>query len=239
MPTIPRTLTGKIEFFERHLPVWSDDPAAIGLSAAQVADLAALTAEARTRYDRARAARLVARAETGLQHEAIGAMMKLGTALVATIRAFADATDDEAGVMSRANLPPVDAPSPAPPPEPAANLTSELRNSGAIRLAWHGTVANGTFYTIWRRLEGEQGFTLLGSVSALAFTDETIPAGTPEATYQLRTHRDEFTSAPSVAISVRLGVRSAVGGAAVGVGAVGVGAGTGSPGTTAPRRAAA
>ncbi len=229
MPTIPRTLLGQIEFFERHLPVWSDDPAAIGLSAAQVADIAALTGAARTHYEQARAARLVARGETGRQNTSIASMMKLGTALVATIRAFADATDNEFGVFSRANIPPVDASSPAPPPEPAANLTSELRNSGAIRLTWRGTVANGTFYTIWRRLAGEPGFTLLGSVSDRRFDDTTIPAGTAEATYQVRTHRDTQTSELSEAISVRMGVRAEAGART----------GAGSPDTTASRRAAA
>ncbi|VAX38765.1 hypothetical protein MNBD_PLANCTO03-1911 [hydrothermal vent metagenome] len=205
MTTIPRTLQGKIQFFEQHLPRWSADPGSIGLGAQQVADIAALAEAARTDFDRARVARQAAQSATTLQHGSITSMMRLGTALVATIRAFADATDDEPGVLSRAGLSPVDAPSPAPPPEPVADVSHELLNSGAIRLSWRGTVANGTFYTIWRELEGERS--LLGSVSAREFTDTTIPAGTAEATYQLRTHRDELTSDLSEAILVRLGVR--------------------------------
>ncbi len=233
MTTIPRTLNGKIIFFEQHLPGWSADPGSIGLSAQQVADITLLTESARTDFDNAGVARQAAKSATILQHGSIGAMMKLGTALVATIRAYGDATDDEAEVFSRANLPLIDAPSPAPPPEIPADVSHSLRNSGAIRLAWRGTVANGTFYSIWRTITGVNGGerVLLGSVSAREFDDTTIPAGTAEATYQLRAHRDEFTSAPSVAICVKLGVGMRVD--------AGARTGARSPDTTAPRRAAA
>lgn len=229
MTTIPRTLNGRIIFFEQHLPSWSADPGAIGLSAQQVADITLLTEAARADFDAAHAARQLARSATILQHGSIGAMMRLGTALVATIRAYGDATDDEAEVAARANIPPIDAPSPAPPPTMATGLSHSLRNSGAIRLKWRGTVANGTFYSIWRTIAGDRE--LLGSVSARGFTDKTIPAGTPEASYQLRTHRDEHASAWSEMICVKLGV--------AGSGDAGARMGARSPDTTAPRRAAA
>ncbi|MDQ7013531.1 MAG: hypothetical protein Q9O74_06490, partial [Planctomycetota bacterium] len=95
------------------------------------------------------------------------------------------------------------------PPAIATDLTTTLRNTGAIELAWEGTIANGTVYTIWRKIGTSSPATLLGAVGARSFIDNTLPAGTPEATYFVRTHRGELSSDDSTHITVRLGVPEA------------------------------
>ncbi|VAX39984.1 hypothetical protein MNBD_PLANCTO03-1425 [hydrothermal vent metagenome] len=101
---------------------------------------------------------------------------------------------------------PAKAPEPLPPPLPAENLHATLLHSGALRLDWEGTTAHGTCYTLWRRLDPNTPASLLGAVCLRSFVDETLPAGTPEAVYFVRTHRGELTSDDSTHITVRLGV---------------------------------
>lgn len=131
---------------------------------------------------------------------------RIRSAIVATIRAKAKLTGDEAAVYSTSRLSPAKAPVPLPPPAKATNLGSTLLNSGALRLDWEGTTANGACYTIWRRLGTQRPETLLGAVCMRSFVDDTLPAGTPEATYLVRAHRGELSSDDSEHIAVRFGV---------------------------------
>ena len=183
MAEVPNTVLGKIEFFEQHIPVWSADPTAIGLTAQQIIDLTGLTGAARVAYNDAQSVRQTAKAATLTQNNAVADMMAFGTAAIATIKAFADISGDDQSVYAAA----------------------ELLNTGQIKLSWKGTVAHGTFYAVWRRLGEGQPYETLGSVSAKSFTDTTIPVATPEATYYLITHRDELSSEATEPITVRFG----------------------------------
>jgi hypothetical protein len=78
-----------------------------------------------------------------------------------------------------------------------------------MRLSWRGTIAHGTYYTVHRRLGAGQPFEMLGSPAAREFVDETLPAGTAEATYFVRTLRDGQASDDSEPITVRLGTPGA------------------------------
>jgi len=136
-------------------------------------------------------------------------MMEFGTAVISTIKAFADISGDDQSVYAAAEIDPDGAPAPLAPPVPATNVRADLLNTGEIKLAWKGTVANGTFYAVWRRLDSETEYETLGSVSAKSFVDTTIPLGTPEANYYLVTHRDELSSDSTEPITVRFGVTGA------------------------------
>ena len=205
MAEVPNTVLGKIEFFEQHIPVWSADPTAIGLTAQQIIDLTGLTGAARVAYNDAQSVRQTAKAATLTQNNAVADMMAFGTAAIATIKAFADISGDDQSVYAAAEITPDGSPSPLPPPVPATELAAELLNTGQIKLSWKGTVAHGTFYAVWRRLGEGQPYETLGSVSAKSFTDTTIPVATPEATYYLITHRDELSSEATEPITVRFG----------------------------------
>lgn len=227
MSEIPDTINGKIQYFEQHIPLWSADPAAIGLSAQQIIDITSLTGAARVAYNDAQAARQASKSATVTQTAAVASMMTLGTALVATIRAYADASGDNPEVYAAAGIAPPAPPSPLSPPVPATDVAASLLNSGEVRLSWTGTVANGTFYTVHRRLGAGQPFELIGSAAAKSFVDTTIAAGTAEATYFLRTHRDELVSDDSEPITVRFGVAGAAGvetGGGEGTGSLGLAA---------------
>ncbi len=206
MSEIPDTVLGKIEYFEQHIPVWAADPTAIGLTAQQIADLTNYTAAARVAYNDTQALRSQAKASTLNQTTSVKAMMAFGTAVIATIKAFADINGNDQDVYVQAEITPDNTPAPLAPPVPATELRADLLNTGEIKLTWKGTVANGTFYSVWRKLADETNFDTLGSVSAKNFVDASVPQGTSEAVYYLVTHRDELSSEATEPIFVRFGV---------------------------------
>ena len=113
MPTLPDSREARITFFEIHLPVWEADPAAIGLDAALVAQLAQETAEARAALEAASAARQASKSATQYLYDRSDRMSRTGGAAIDTIRAFAKASGD-VEVYSLAQIPAPAAPTPAP-----------------------------------------------------------------------------------------------------------------------------
>ena len=203
MATVDNTYLGRLEFFEARLPVWAKNPAAIGLSTGDLDELALRVAEARARYDSLASLRSRVRAETSAQKDANTAMYDLGIDLVQTIRAFAELTDDD-GVYTAAQVPPIRPPSPLPPPPKPSNLSFELLPGGTLRLRWKGTIARGASFAVYRKLEGEAGFTLLDAVAAKSFDDTTIPSGTSEIVYFIQARRDRYRI-DSIQTAIRFG----------------------------------
>ncbi|VAX39308.1 hypothetical protein MNBD_PLANCTO03-1113 [hydrothermal vent metagenome] len=212
MAELPETILGQLQYFEQHIPVWASDPAAIGLTIAQIADITSLTGAMRVAYNNSQASRQTSKDDTLLQRIAHHDMLGLGTALIATIKAFDDASGSTGAILAAASIAIDNAASPFGPPIVATEFVTSLHNSGAIEIRWKGTVANGTYYTIHRKLDSETDFALIGNASDREFTDATIPAGTPKATYYLITHRDALNSGQSEHITVNLGVGGSVGG---------------------------
>jgi len=215
MATLPRTKDGKIEYFEERLSKWQLDPAAVGLTAEQVDALAAFVADARTSYTTVQQAKQDLRNMVFSQDTDIDTMMGLGSALLAIIRAHADAIGVTGGaegnaaaaeVFAAANISPANARTPAPPPAPATNLQASLLNTGGLKLTWNGTTANGTVYAVWRRTNTETSFAQLATSGQRTYEDQTVPAGSAEVVYFLRTIRDNLVSDDAKPITVRFGV---------------------------------
>ncbi len=213
MPVLPRTRLDKIEWFEQRLDPqhgWLADPGAIGLTAQQVADLADRVAAARAAYDAAQQARNASLSATAAFHAITGDMEGDGRDLIATVKAFAETTDDP-GVYARADVPPPAEPTPAGPPAPPTSVTGTITSDGAVRLRWKGTLSHRTFYEIFRRLDGEATWTVLDSVGEKAYLDASVPPGTSGVQYRVRAKRGRHTSAANDPIRLRLGVEPQTG----------------------------
>ncbi len=209
---LPRTRLQKIEWFEQRLDGWLADPAAIGLTPAQVTQLAADVAAARQAYDRAQQTRNEAQSATVGFHAASAAMEGGGRDLITTIKAFAEASNDP-GVYVQADVPPPNTPTPTPtgPPDTPTHVTGTINSDGAVELSWQGSLRHRTFFEILRRLEGEASWTVLDSVGAKRYLDETVPLGTTAAQYRVRAKRGNHTSPANDPITVRLGVEPQTG----------------------------
>lgn len=217
--TLPGTIAGRIDFFTQRLTAWAADPAAIGLTAPQIAELQARLVAAGNAHSTVLATRQLAKNQTALQNAAMTELLDQGTGMIATIKAFADLSANPISVYAAAEIdPPEERAGPLPPPEAATDLSTELLNSGAVRVSWKGTIANGTFYDVYRELGGETGFILIGSSAMRRFDDVTVPAGTTRAMYYTVTRRDALTSGESEPTLIRFGVQAPVPGGTVTLG---------------------
>jgi hypothetical protein len=205
MGTVTKTYIGKIEFFEAHLPIWSVDPASIGIDAAQVATLATFTANARTEYDNLVAIRANARAATQSQKDANNIMYDFGADLIKTIRAFAQTTNNDT-VYNDAAIPPPAPPTPLGPPATPKNVNAQLNTAGEIELTWDASRAGGTSFIIERSTTSATGpWTIIGSVEAVDFTDTAVPTGLTSVSYRITANRSAGSSTPTAAVTVPFG----------------------------------
>ncbi len=202
----PSDIDGRIQFFQQRIAAWNADPAAIGLTAQQIADLQAKLTAAGNARAAALTARQQAKNATATQNSTIAQLMEQGTAMIAAIRAFASLSDDPDQVYDAADIDAPAAPGGTlPPPQAAADVRTSLENTGAVRVHWKGTTANGTVYSVWRRLDPTGEFVQIGTSTTRSFLDQTIPLGTPEANYFVIAHRDGLNSPASETVSIRFG----------------------------------
>jgi len=204
MAVVPSKRSDMIDFFATRLPVWTQDPAAIGLSVEQVTALGVRITAAQDAATQQQALRAQARAATEQANSQAQSLRSFGGSLVNTIRAFAEASGDPA-VFAAAQIPAPAEPTPAPPPSMPFDLRAEIDNTGAVVLTFKADNAaahTGTYFEVRRRLDGQQGFTLIGATGVKTFTDGAIPQGTTTAVYTVTARRGELSSQASENILV-------------------------------------
>lgn len=209
MSTLPRSRAEQINFFEQHVSIWASDPAALGLTSAQVTDLNGLTTAARASFVTVEAARQSAKATTTGYYGATDAMREAGGEAINTIRAFAEASDDPAAVYEAAQIPPRAAPSPAPAPDAPTNIATTVYTTGEVELKWkvkQPRPGAEIFTVIHRRLNNTGAYIEFASTGEKMFVDSNIPPGTQSVSYMLRTRRGDQVSVPSDAVTQHLGV---------------------------------
>lgn len=211
MGVIPSTRQGKIEFYEAHLQVWATNAAAIGLDPAAVLAFQSLVGAARSSLLDAEMKREASKAATQVFYNATEQMSTVGSALLSTIRAFAETSEDP-GVYALAQIPAPATPGPVPPPGRPYELTVGLAATGALALRWKAdnpSGASGTVYEIQRRA-GAGPFQFVDVAGERAFEDATVPAGASNIVYQITGVRGK-SRGPAAQFLVNFGV----GGAAV------------------------
>lgn len=208
MAIVPDSRIDKVVFYETHLTPWTNNAVAIGLTLPEVAALSIATTDARAAYNTMIAARAAAKAATQSFYTSVSNMHSapgLGSDMIDTIKNFAQTTDDP-NVYTLAQIPPPADPVPAGPPETPTNVSGIINSDGAVELKWKGTLASSTFYEILRKLDGELTWTVIDSVGAKGYLDNTVPVGTASVQYRVRAKRAGFTSAANDPITIRLGV---------------------------------
>ena len=204
MPVVPGKRTDMISFFATRLPVWAQNPTAIGLTAAQAAELSTRINAAQTAAAEQLTLRAQAKAATEEANELAASLRAFGGTLVNTIRAYAE-TNDNPAVFALAQIPAPAAPTPAPPPSMPYDLKADIDNTGGVVLTYKADNAashTGVFFEVRRRLDGQTAFTLIGTSGVKAFTDSAIPMGTTSAIYTITARRGALSSPASENIFV-------------------------------------
>ncbi|KAA0212970.1 MAG: hypothetical protein DYG94_13435 [Leptolyngbya sp. PLA3] len=191
MSTVPKTIADRLAFYEQHAPVWAAAATTIGLSVTQVTALAALVNDARVAFDDAQAARNASKAATVLQANAMSTLSDFGADLIKTIRAYAE-TNNNPDVYATAQIPPPAPPTPAGPPDMPTDLAASFLFPWGIRLTWKGSVAQGAYFGVFRRLRGESNFTFVQTTKEKSFDDTSLPAGVASVDYYIAAFRDQY-----------------------------------------------
>jgi hypothetical protein len=205
---IPRGRIPSLEWLEANIAGWSTNQAAIGLTSAQVTDLAVDIANTRSSFSKVEMLRADAKAETPLFYDKSDALSKKAGALVTVIKGFAEASDDPAAVYAAANLTPRNPPSPLPVPQQPTNGTAVLGGTGAVIVNFDARgEGGGTVWQVWRQLDSETAYSFLGNADAKtkSYADNTVPAGTSSAQYTIQGVRGSVKGPVSFAITVQFG----------------------------------
>lgn len=205
MSVIPDRKLEILEFFGHRAPIWSADPASIGLTLEQCTALTAALGEAQAKNSASYTAREASRTATAADNVAIDTLTEIGAQLVKIIRAFAIQTGDP-GVFEAAQIPAPKDPEPIAPVNPS-NVTASLLTSGALELKWDGVKSHGTTFIVLRSIVPAPGdaatpLAPIASVGAKRYEDNSIPAGTVSATYVIKAIKGEQSTAGSLPATV-------------------------------------
>ena len=196
-----------LQWLEARISEWNSNFSVIGLTSASVIDLAQDLANTRGAFTSIATAQAEAKDATANFHTKGKDMRKKASAMIATIKGFAESSQTPETVYIAASISPRNPPSPTPAPATPHNLSVQLAAAGSVDISWDGTGATGTVYEVYRRLPTETAFDLLAVIDAKSktFNDATLPLGTTFSTYQVRAVRADTQSAMSTQFNIQFG----------------------------------
>ena len=205
---VPDTQQGCITFYKDEVAgYWTPNAAAIGLSPADLTSINAKITAAETALTNAFAAKQESKNKTMILQNAIEQLRDVGASLIAVIRGKALQTGDFT-IYTKANIPPPTQGTSQGPAVQPTDLGAFIDNLGNVQLSWQGSLAGGTFFTVWRKLSTESSWRQMGSVVSKGFADSTIPTGTVSANYYVVATRSGGSSPATEPITVLFGSQS-------------------------------
>jgi hypothetical protein len=203
----PQSRRQQIDWLLARIADWTANAADIGLDPTQVSAFSAALSQVQTARDDALATRTLAKGKTQTFYGMADPVIETAGGMIKTIRGYA-ATSGEPNVWELAHIDPPATPSPVPAPTIPTDIVTSLNNDGSIAITWTAKNAApnaGTAFTVHRKLEGQSAYTQLATVGVRAFTDETVPPGTPSVQYMIRGIRGDKVGQFSEAVTVYLG----------------------------------
>jgi hypothetical protein len=212
---LPSDRRPALEWLEGHIVGWNTNFASIGLTSAQVLDLAQDIANSRSTFTTVQTSRAAARADTQDWYDSIDALHKKAAGLITTIKSYAATSGTSAAVYAAADMTPRSNPSPTPAPDQPTSVLATLQPNGSVTVSFDGKGPGGTVYQVYRKLVTESNFSLIGTVGAKTkeFNDPTVPSAIASAMYQIRAQHGEKFSLFSASTSVIFGTAQGAGAA--------------------------
>lgn len=188
MSTIPRKNADAILWCASHLDAWQADPAAVGLSEADVQAMAAQLDAAQNLQGQWHTIREQAKSASALYRSGTQSLRDLAASQVATIRAFARASGDAPAVYAQADIPAPATPGPAPAPGTPFDFRATLNPGGELVLGFKCDNARGlqVTYKVERQEGGDANpFVFLTNAKERSFTDASFTPGTTTLVYRI------------------------------------------------------
>jgi hypothetical protein len=205
MSIIPGGRADQVKFFNERIEGWQNVSTQIGLTSAMTTSFAPLISNAVSSENAAESARLASKDATTAFHVAVDKMTEAGRGLVATIKAYAEATNDP-NVYALASLPPPKTPGKQLPPDAPIGVTPTLKADGTIEVSWDASVS-GTAFSVWRRTDPGTGFGPLEQIgtvgSVRSMIDSTLTGCVRSAAYSVKAVRGTLSSALSAEGTIR------------------------------------
>jgi len=208
---LPRALIDRVTFVENHTATWNTNATAIGTTTAAVTALTTKATAARAAYNAHVLAQAQAKAATQAFYDAVASMVVDTTAIIRQVKAKAALSGNS--IYTLALLPIPATPTPVPPPGTPTDFKVALQTDGSLELKWkcpNPAGAGGTTYQVSRKNGASGDFVMLTTVGSRAFTDPTIPAGTPSVTYRVQALRSTAIGSPAYFL-VNFGVAAGTG----------------------------
>ena len=200
---IPTTQEGLLAFYLERQGTWELKAAELGLLPANVTALKSATEALQTARMTRAELKNQAKAATVDVEEKYAELRSVGAGLVATIRAFAETTNNTQ-VLVTAQLPPQKPPTPAPPPVAPEAVTADPNATGTITLKIKGSVAQNGSFRIERSIDGGP-YVLLDPTRAKTWTDEAVPMNSNVISYRVYGVRDDTRSQTATTATVNFG----------------------------------
>lgn len=233
MKLLPSGRLDLLNFVTAHLPVWQAEPAAVGLSDAQVAAMATLLADADAAFAHAKAVREEAQAATLISNTRLAALRDSTAAALASVKSFAGnqritgGAGAEDAVYAGAQIALPLSPAPLPAPGEVRSITLNVDGTGRPTITWRAphprnareraASSSGLIYEIHRKRPGESAFSSVTGTSQRTFTDAPLPAGMTLYMVRARRGRRGSEGPWSIALSVEAGI-GGTGGNSAGMG---------------------
>lgn len=205
---IPNGRNALLDFYEAHAGKWAASAEVIGLTPELAAAVVSRAAEAAEAREALIALRNQTKMATVAFNDKIEALRSTGGAAVATIRAFAEATNNNE-VYIAAEVSPAADPSPPPPPEAPSRLIATPSATGTITLTIKGSVARNGSFDIERSIDGGP-YTFVRNMRAKVWTDEAVPMNAGAITYRVFGVRQDRRSVEAATARVQFGTLPAM-----------------------------
>jgi hypothetical protein len=218
MKVLPPGRADLLEFVALHIDQWGADPAAVGLTLAQIDAIRAALDDAAAAFERAQQLRDEAQAATLTSNTNIAMLRTLTATAVSSIKAFARVQEHggvpQATVYAAARIDEPREPSPLPAPEQIRNVSIHINQHGCAVLRWTPPPASdareraagrtGVWYEIERMAPGSSAFVGVGSAAEGTFTDTPLAVG--ETKYRVRARRGDRAGPWSLAAVATVGI---------------------------------
>lgn len=207
MAILPDTRLALLEFCEYHIPVFTTNALAIGLTNPQITAMSALATTMRSRLTAQQLAKEAAKAATLQYYNSEEALRDSIADLIRIVKTHAETTSNP-NVYALAQIPAPVPPSPKPAPGQPTDIKVELLPGGHVSFKWKSTNASGGYFVIRRRPAGGDGggaWTIAGTSDRRAFVDVSLPGGGGPWEYSIQGFRTSVAGPESEHLVVRLG----------------------------------
>lgn len=210
---IPSGRQQRLIWIEGLITQWGDNQALLGLTSAQVIDLATDIANARQAFSTVETIRTNSKSKTNTYYTQADNVHKKASEMLKVIKGAAAVSATPEVVYDAAGITPNDPPSPAPAPEQPTINTATLGGNGSITLDFIGNGPSGTVWQVFRMLPTQSTFAFIGNANPhiKSFTDTTVPPGTSTVTYQMRGTRGNQMGPSSFDFTAKIGVQGTEG----------------------------